>query len=111
MMGDFWPGNLVVRLKGDEVEQIYVLDWELCRPGIVAMEVGQFCAELVMLRRFGGGERAQCVLEGFLEGYRVEGEMWRQTAVHMGVHGVVMAPRMWGDKEKMVKLVMIDSNY
>jgi len=46
------------------------------------------------------------VLEGFLEGYRVEGETWRQTAVHMGVHGVVMAPRMWGDKEKMVKLVL-----
>ena len=108
MMGDFWPGNVVLRFdEGGEVEQVYVLDWELCRPGIVGMEVGQFCAELVLLRRFGAGERAQSVLEGFLEGYKgqmkVKEEMWRQTVVHMGVHGVVMAPRIWGDRGKIVK--------
>jgi len=98
-MGDFWPGNLVLSFdEADGVEQIHVLDWELCRPGIVGMEVGQFCAELVLLRRWGAGERAQSVLEGFLEGYRgrmgVDAAMWRRTVVHMGVHGAVMAPRL-----------------
>ena len=52
-MGDFWPGNMMVVLDGDRnLERIYVLDWELSRTGLPGADIGQFCAEIHLLRRF-----------------------------------------------------------
>jgi len=113
-MGDLWPGNLVLKFdEGDHVEQVFILDWELCRPGILGMELGQFCAELVLLMRFNPeecGETARCMMDAFLQGYSgqvtPDMKMWRRMIVHLGTHMVTLTPIMgWGDKAKTQQVV------
>lgn len=56
--GDFWPGNVVVRLrrgvdgKAEALEKLYVLDWEVAKTGLPGLDLGQFCAELYLISRF-----------------------------------------------------------
>ena len=91
--------------KGD-LERLYILDWEITRAGLPGIEIGQFCAEIHMLRRFNGGvcqDTATLVLEHFLKAYaRLAGdeEQGRRAFVHMGVHMSVLGARVeWGEKE------------
>ncbi len=49
VMGDFWPGNVMISLGEDEmgdriIKRIYVVDWELVKPGVAGLDVGQFIA-------------------------------------------------------------------
>ena len=113
-MGDFWPGNIMVSLnmKGD-LEHLYILDWELARVGLPGIEIGQFCAEIHMLRRFNGEvcqDTATLVLEHFLKAYtRLAGdtEQARRALVHMGVHMSVLGARVeWGEKEETRQVVL-----
>ncbi|KAF5356167.1 hypothetical protein D9756_003701 [Leucocoprinus leucothites] len=114
VMGDFWPGNLV--LSFDEVgnvTRVSILDWELCKPGIFGVELGQFCAELVLLMRFNTdicGQTAKSLLEDFLKAYAgqitPDLEMCRRAIVHLGTHLVTLTPRIeWGGKEKTQEVV------
>ena len=110
-MGDFWPGNIMVSLnkKGD-LERLYILDWEITRIGIPGIEVGQFCAEIHMLRRFNPevcGVTATLVLEHFLKAYAGDAEQARRAFVHMGVHMSVLGARIeWGEKEVTRQVVL-----
>jgi len=104
VMGDFWPGNLVVALDGDgRLKQISVLDWELSKLGLAGVDVGQFSAELYLLKRCHEaecGETATVMLEHFLETYKPTDDELRRAAVHMGSHLVVVpvyAPK--GDRQ------------
>ncbi|KXN90098.1 hypothetical protein AN958_05103 [Leucoagaricus sp. SymC.cos] len=114
VMGDFWPGNLV--LSFDEVgnvTQVRILDWEVCKPGFLGIELGQFCAELVLLMRFNTdicGNTAHSLLEDFLKAYAnhitPDLEMCRRTIVHLGTHLVTWTPRLdWGGKERTQEVV------
>lgn len=99
--------------EAGDVEQIRVVDWEVCKPGIFGFELGQFCAELVLLRRFNGevcGNTAQSMLEDFLRAYTShitpDLEMCRRAIVHLGTHLVTLTPRIkWGEKEKTQEVV------
>jgi len=54
VMGDFWPGNVIVVFSPNDpsaIKRIYILDWELTKPGIAGLDVGQFLAEMHLLRR------------------------------------------------------------
>jgi hypothetical protein len=110
-MGDFWPGNIMVSLnkKGD-LEHLYILDWELTRVGLPGIEIGQFCAEIHMLRRFYPEvcqDTATLVLEHFFKAYAGDVEQARRALVHMGVHMSVLGARVdWGEKEVTREVVL-----
>ena len=115
-MGDFWTGNVVVNTEPDpnpdeapHVTQAYVVDWELAKPGLPFLDVGQFVAELLLLRNFiPETERLiRSCLDAFLEAYRdalhgetiseaarVDAAFVSGVAVHVGVHLVVWTPRI-----------------
>ena len=100
--------------KGD-LEWLYILDWEFAKVGLPGIEIGQFCAEIHMLRRFNPEvcqDTATLVLEHFFRAYgRIEGdhdaEQARRAYVHMGVHMSVLGARVeWGEKEVTRRVVL-----
>ncbi|GBE77663.1 predicted protein [Sparassis crispa] len=117
VMGDFWPGNVLVSLRrddGDEaaVERIYVVDWEMTKPGLAGLDVGQFCAELLLICRFNpwGEDAASAVMASFLQAYRgvypVDLLGAKTALVHIGAHLIAWTPRIpWGTKEKIREVV------
>ncbi|XP_006454280.1 hypothetical protein AGABI2DRAFT_197185 [Agaricus bisporus var. bisporus H97] len=114
VMGDFWPGNLVLSFDHvGNVMQIRVLDWEMCKPGLFGAELGQFCAELILLTRFNAevcGQTAHILLEDLLKTYTThitpDLEMCRRAIVHLGAHLVTLTPRIeWGGKEMTQEVV------
>lgn len=111
-MGDFWPGNMMVSVEGGNLRNIYILDWELAKPGLPGVEIGQFCAEMHLLRRFDPFARAPAsrILETFFEAYTHYGkpdiQVVRDALVHLGSHLVVLTPRIpWGDKPSTRKVI------
>jgi len=113
-MGDFWPGNIMVSLnqQGD-LEHLYILDWEITSAGLPGIEVGQFCAEIHMLRRFNPEvcqDTATLVLEHFFKAYArlaEDVEQARKAYVHMGVHMSILGARVaWGEKEVTRQVVL-----
>jgi 5-methylthioribose kinase len=94
VMGDFWTGNLAVALDKDgKLKQIFVVDWEVSKLGLAGIDVGQFSAELYLLKRCHGavcGEAASAMLEHFLEAYEPTDEELRRAVVHLGCHLVVI---------------------
>ena len=113
-MGDFWPGNIMVSLnqEGGDLKHLYIVDWEITRAGLPGIEIGQFCAEIHMLRRFHPEvcqETATLVLEHFFKAYGGEedAEKNRRARVHMGVHMSVLGARIeWGEKEVTRQVVL-----
>ncbi|KAK2461532.1 hypothetical protein APHAL10511_005995 [Amanita phalloides] len=104
VMGDFWPGNIV--LSGDEVKRVYVIDWELCKPGLAGVEIGQFCAEIGFVQHFHPeySAAAGAVLWGFRTAYeeiaKPDGSVVEMANVHIGTHTVVIGTHVeWGGRE------------
>lgn len=111
-MGDFWPGNMMISFRSDTengpriLEHVHVLDWEAARYGVPGLDVGQFCAEMHLLRRFNPpcAESASTTITTFLESYRrsyqFEASLPRIAMSHVGAHLVAWTPRIpWGSKE------------
>ncbi|KAI0308337.1 kinase-like domain-containing protein [Multifurca ochricompacta] len=113
VMGDFWPGNVLV---GEENDPMLVVDWEIARPGLAGMDVGQFCAELATLRRLRPerGEAAGETLKNFVRAY-FEGDVGpeidetRRIALgHFGVHLAVWTPRTgWNGGVKATRALVL----
>lgn len=102
----------MVNVVKGALKNIYILDWELARPGLPGVEIGQFCAEMHLLRRFDPFARAPAsrILEAFLEAYAQCGEpdiqLGRDALVHLGSHLVVLTSRApWGDREGTRRVV------
>lgn len=97
-----------------ELKHVHVLDWELSAAGLPGIDVGQFSAEMHLLRRFHPehcGKTATTVLEQFLGAYkRVAGpddEDIRRANVQIGAHLVVFTGRVeWGEKERTREVVL-----
>jgi 5-methylthioribose kinase len=96
-MGDFWTGNVMVNLRTDAATGetsfggVYIIDWELAKAGVAALDVGQFCAEMLTLTLFklDAVEASKALIEAFLTEYRAHcGEMAPHfanvVAKHMG---------------------------
>lgn len=115
VMGDFWPGNILVSLDDKKrVKRVLVVDWELAKTGICATDVGQFCAEMHLIRHFHPERKEETdqVLKAFLLAYEnvvpLGPEESGGAAAHIGAHLVAWAPRVpWGDKE-MTQAVVRD---
>lgn len=102
-MGDFWTGNIVVRTRTDTdtdtgamtVERIFVIDWELTKPGLPFLDFGQFVAEMHTLRRFHESS-APCLrvvdaaltayFAAYRAGYPVDEAYLRGATAHVGAH-------------------------
>lgn len=110
VMGDFWPGNILITMEGEEVSAIQVLDWELAKTGLPELDAGQFLAELQLLCRFHpeSQDAAAGTATGFLEAYQSKHELDRRTTlIHFGVHLITWTPRVsWGAKEPTRKAVV-----
>ena len=115
-MGDFWTGNVLVDLDrgGDgseeRVRKIFVVDWEMARPGVAAFDVGQFQAEMFTVQHFNPVCRpaGEALDAAFLEGYlSIQPELDRQKAAqHLAMHLVIWTPRVgWEPAEKTRALV------
>lgn len=104
-MGDFWPGNLLVRTREGEdngsprLERIYVIDWEMSKAGLAGMDVGQFCGDVRVLLQFCPEARpaAKLLIEAFAHAYDAgcKGINWAGIATtHIGAHMVAWGPRI-----------------
>jgi thiamine kinase-like enzyme len=111
--GDFWTGNVLVRLHEERPAELTVVDWEMVRRGTSATDVGQFAAEAFLLDRFRGGRGLHFA---FLHAYATArkdsaalGRTWlRRMVVHWAVH-VAFWPTgvIWTDREGTQELVDI----
>lgn len=121
VMGDFWPGNVMLSFReGDEmgekktIRRIYVLDWELAKPGVAGLDVGQFVAEMHLLRCFNQScyKSASTVIDSTLKSYQgVRGGdagVARAVLIHVGAHLVAWTPRIpsWEGAEKVREVVL-----
>ncbi|KAJ7119959.1 kinase-like domain-containing protein [Mycena crocata] len=119
-MGDFWTGNIMVSLSSDgTLERVHVIDWELAKPGVAALDVGQFCAEMHTMTLFKEFTvtPAAALLEAFLTAYRANcgvmaPHLANVAARHMGGHLVTITPRVgWGTPEETVRAVQVGLEY
>lgn len=103
-MGDFWTGNVLVSaLSGEHDPKLYVVDWELSKPGTAEFDVGQMVAEMWCLATFRKGARGQslALLESFLSSYKTTRAIpvdAAKVAIRMGAHLFVIMPMAWSSE-------------
>jgi 5-methylthioribose kinase len=95
-MGDFWTGNLLVDI--DEVEgklrKIIVVDWEMAKPGLAALDVGQFYAEMDTLSQFhpscreSGSSLCRSFFDKYAKLYPVDSTLVQKAAIHVGKYAI-----------------------
>lgn len=117
--GDFWPGNVLVRLPTtpEKPSNLTIVDFEMVRRGTSATDVGQFATEAFLLDRFRGGRG---LLAAFLTAYIAAresdvndtttlGKAWlKRVVVHWAVHVAYWPTRVeWTDKAGTQELVDI----
>jgi len=113
--GDFWPGNVLVDVRNGRLHRLHLVDWELSRPGLPSIELGQMCAELYLLARFvdGRDKSMRETVEALWNAYAgvskgLDGEFRRQLLQHAGAHFVGWPPRIlpaWGTEDEIQELV------
>ncbi|KAJ3178638.1 hypothetical protein HDU87_003461 [Geranomyces variabilis] len=105
VMGDFWPGNLLV--DAESLGCACVVDWEMARIGVPTLDVSQFCAELYMAEKFKGSAAAKEVMKGLIEAYGVDRLDLQAFAVGLAMHVAVVGTNYgWEtDQEKLREVV------
>ena len=123
IMGDFWPGNLLVSLSpdGQSLERIVVVDWEVCRAGMSGVDVGQFCGDLrvLLVHRIELKTTVNTLMEHFINTYDNtrpnHDQIWAEkAAVALGMHLAVWGPRIpYADstKQKVRDMVTMGIDY
>lgn len=113
-MGDFWTGNVVVRLSDSgAIERIFVVDWEVTKPGLAYLDFAQLAAEMHTLKRFHpeASFSVDAALRAYSEAYKQEMQIdetfVRAAASHLGAHMVVITPSVqdWGSNNVMRRVV------
>ena len=132
--GDFWPRNVLVRRSavarsggnqddsiGHETIILAIVDWEMCRRGTGATDVGQFLAEAWLLDRY---QDEKGLRKAFWGGYSSQsgrscsdkeissGEMgvpsWiKRMYIHMGVHlAYSLTSALWANSQEETKEII-----
>jgi aminoglycoside phosphotransferase (APT) family kinase protein len=107
--GDFWTGNVLLPAGDDPSPRLTMVDWEMCRRGYGATDIGQFAAEAWLLDNHRDN---RSLLPAFLEGYRNAAGPWvteefvKRAIVHCGVH-LAYWPSMsgWADTDGTKKIL------
>jgi hypothetical protein len=111
-MGDFWPGNMAIRVRDNSLERIHILDWEVAKTGIPELDVGQFCGDVYCLVKFKPHckEASLAIIKSFLKGYRNIHKVHRSEAhvimTHIGAHLIAWPPRGDWDNKEMTREVV-----
>ncbi|EPS35953.1 hypothetical protein H072_10560 [Dactylellina haptotyla CBS 200.50] len=113
IMGDFWTGNCMVNLDdAGELESLYIVDWELIRPGDAATELSQMLAEVWEGGEFGQSPSAKAAAKdlstGLCSAYKhgagsLPENLLKDVMLAAGAHVVVWAPigfAAYGDAQK-----------
>ena len=75
--------------RGEDINKLFVIDWEFAQFGHRAYDLGQMIGDLYERKNWKGSESAIWALEGFVEGYgKLGDEMAFRTAIHAGVQMV-----------------------
>lgn len=103
-MGDLWPGNILITSHRDDdnqlmIDRVWVVDWEMSKPGLQGLDIGQFTAEMQTLRGVYPTSSAstEILMAAFFCGYTelrpVDIQIVRDAAIYTGVHITVGVPR------------------
>ncbi|GJJ10067.1 hypothetical protein Clacol_004293 [Clathrus columnatus] len=118
VMGDFWTGNILV--YGKSMEKLSVVDWELSKPGLAGLDVGQFLAEVYTVQKFHPSSRPATteLISAFITSYKSImssetkvadlNEIAKIAAIHVGTHLFATTPRAkpkWGFDEEINEVV------
>lgn len=96
------------------LRKLYLLDWELAKPGLPGVEVAQFCAEVHLVRRYvpAADNFASAILDSFLQAYagqmKPSIQLAQHALAHWGTHLVVWVTRNspWtSNKETMLSVI------
>ncbi|KIM86898.1 hypothetical protein PILCRDRAFT_291247 [Piloderma croceum F 1598] len=95
-MGDFGRYGLL------QSSRRLVIDWKLVKPGAARLDIGQFCAEMHLLRPFSPAcdTSVTTALDAFLK-MQLDAGVAKDAMVHVGDHLVAWTPRVpCGCKER-----------
>jgi len=117
-MGDFWTGNVVAETGRDAdgnltIVRMFVVDWEVVKPGLQFLDIAQFAAELHTLGAFHPdkadttNETLKALLTTYAKEMPLDEKDIKGAAVHVGAHLVAWTPRVtsWGPKERVREVV------
>ncbi|KAG7099763.1 hypothetical protein E1B28_001576 [Marasmius oreades] len=117
VMGDFWPGNVLIDLAdgGSDINRMFVIDWELAKPGLQALDIGEFCAEVDLIRRFHASSATVCsrMIASFYRSYsnldvKKDVALYQTALAHWGAHLTVWTSQgKWGGVEE-TRIVITD---
>ncbi|KAJ7606859.1 kinase-like domain-containing protein [Roridomyces roridus] len=115
VMGDFWPGNIMITLStSNALQRIAVLDWELVKPGLAGLDIGQFCGEMHQAQMCYPqyADVASRTVAALLSAYAQENEkagmkvVARDALTHCGAHLIAWTPRTsWAEAERTQEVV------
>jgi len=125
-VGDFWSGNTVVDTEPDtregregyvKLKRVFIVDWEVSKPGIASIDVAQYAAELHTARTFFSGKDGHSSVDDMLPAYfrtyaARKGTLALQDvqrmSIHLGAHMAVVTPLMptWKPKERVREFVV-----
>ncbi|KAJ7508553.1 kinase-like domain-containing protein [Mycena galericulata] len=114
VMGDFWPGNIMVNLDVDgTLQRIDVLDWELVKPGLAGLDIGQFCGEMHQTRMCypqfaeAATHTVSSLLLGYAQGGGGDNAIARDALTHCGAHLIIWTPRTpWAGDDRTKEVVL-----
>jgi len=130
-VGDFWTGNAVVDTEPDtregkegyvKLKHVFIVDWEVSKPGIACLDVAQFAAELHTARSFYPGKDGHSSVDDVLPAYfstyaARKGPLSLQDvqrmSTHIGTHMAVITPLVptWKPKERVHDFVVESIQY
>ncbi|KLO06780.1 hypothetical protein SCHPADRAFT_945806 [Schizopora paradoxa] len=124
-VGDSWTGNAIVDTEPDlgegregyvRLKHVFIVDWEVSKPGLACLDIGQFSAELHTVRSFYPGKSGYSSVDDILPAYlgtyaARKGPLSLQDvqrmSVQIGTHMAVVTPQVstWKSKERVREFV------
>jgi 5-methylthioribose kinase len=94
----------------DDAQQVpvRVIDWEMAQVGVRAEDVGQFIAELWLLKLYKNIDGALWIINGFTEGYgQADANFAYRVLIHIGAHLICFGSTTpgWGTSEQGQNIV------
>ena len=97
-------------LAGEGTTPVFIIDWEVAQHGVRAVDIGEMLGDLYALWRYQNIDGGLCILQGFVEGYKLESEASAfRTAIQMGgrllCHSLDLPE--WGNEEQKSEIAKL----